>query len=184
MAKPARKRAKQKEGANSTVSSIASVARRRSSPIRKFSSSLPMVMLRAREAVMQYFRASLRRHNLTEQQWRVLRALDTVDEIEVTDLARLTFLHGASLTRILRDLEARKLIARRTADHDLRYGLVSISNAGLSLIDVVAPESEAIYAEIRRRVGKEDLMRVEEILTRLETQLAPTPDSTKPHAKT
>jgi homoprotocatechuate degradation regulator HpaR len=184
LAKQARRSKRRRDGTGSTVSSPAPAAKRQSSPIRKFSRSLPMVLLRAREAVMQHFRTSLRSHSLTEQQWRVLRALDTVDEIEVTDLARLTFLHGASLTRILRDLEARKLVVRRTADHDLRYGLMSISNGGLSLIDEVAPESEAIYAEIMRRVGKEDLARIEKILTRLETQLAPKADPVNPHAKT
>jgi homoprotocatechuate degradation regulator HpaR len=131
-----------------------------------------MALLKAREAVMRHFRASLRRHNLTEQQWRVLRALDAVDEIKMTELARQTFLHGPSLTRILRDLFARGLIARRTPADDLRFGLISISKHGLSVISEVAPESEAIYAEIARRIGEEDLMKIEEVLTRLEKELA------------
>ncbi len=44
-------------------------------PMRAFSSSLPMALLRAREAVMRRFRPGLRDHGVTEQQWRVLRAL-------------------------------------------------------------------------------------------------------------
>ena len=73
-----------------------------------------MSLLRAREAVMRQFRPSLRNHGLTEQQWRILRALTAVDNIEVTELARTAFLLGPSLSRILRDLEARHLIERRT----------------------------------------------------------------------
>src|ERR1700733_13067605 len=76
-------------------------------PMRDFSRSLPMSLLRAREAVMRQFRPSLRDHGLTEQQWRILRALASVDRIEVTELARVAFLLGPSLSRILRDLEAR-----------------------------------------------------------------------------
>jgi hypothetical protein len=53
-------------------------------PMREFSRSLPMALLRAREAVMRQFRPSLRQHGLTEQQWRILRALAGVDAIEVT----------------------------------------------------------------------------------------------------
>ena len=64
---------------------------------------------------MRQFRPSLRNHGLTEQQWRILRALAAVDAIEVTELARVAFLLGPSLSRILRDLEARRLIERRTA---------------------------------------------------------------------
>jgi len=50
-------------------------------PMREFSRSLPMSLLRAREAVMRQFRPSLRRHDLTEQQWRILRALAAIDAI-------------------------------------------------------------------------------------------------------
>jgi len=82
-------------------------------PMREFSRSLPMSLLRAREAVMRHFRPSLRNHGLTEQQWRILRALASIDAIEVTELAHVAFLLGPSLSRILRDLEARHLIERR-----------------------------------------------------------------------
>src|SRR5258708_16165266 len=81
--------------------------------MRELSRSLPMSLLRAREAVMRQFRPSLRQHGLTEQQWRILRALTAVDAIEVTELARVAFLLGPSLSRILRDLEARHLIERK-----------------------------------------------------------------------
>src|SRR3982074_2709987 len=74
-------------------------------PMREFSRSLPMSLLRAREAVMRQFRPSLRNHGLTEQQWRILRALTAVDAIEVTELARVAFLLGPSLPRILPALE-------------------------------------------------------------------------------
>src|ERR1700755_2106050 len=106
-------------------------------PMRDFSKSLPMSLLRAREAVMKQFRPSLRRHGLTEQQWRILRALAAVDAIEVTDLPRVAFLLGPSLSRILRDLEARHLIERKTAKADLRRAVVTITANGLKLIEAV-----------------------------------------------
>src|SRR4051812_14798708 len=112
-------------------------------PMREFSRSLPMSLLRAREAVMRQFRPSLRRHDLTEQQWRILRALSATGAIEVTELAHTAFLLGPSLSRILRDLEARKLIERKTAKTDLRRGVVSISEKGVRLMEIVAPSSEA-----------------------------------------
>jgi len=102
-----------------------------------------MSLLRARGAGMRHFRPSLRDHGLTEQQWRILRALAAIDAIEVTELARVAFLLGPSLSRILRDLEARHLIERRVAEADLRRGVVSISAKGLKLIEAVAPTSEA-----------------------------------------
>ena len=151
-------------------SEVAETARR--APMRDFSRSLPMSLLRAREAVMRQFRPSLRNHGLTEQQWRILRALTAVDAIEVTELARTAFLLGPSLSRILRDLEARQLIERRTAKADLRRAVVSISAKGLKLIEAVAPTSEAIYAEITGRFGARKLAELQEMLGVLERSLA------------
>jgi homoprotocatechuate degradation regulator HpaR len=140
-------------------------------PMRDFSRSLPMSLLRAREAVMRQFRPSLRRHDLTEQQWRILRALADIDAIEVTELAHTAFLLAPSLSRILRDLEARGLVERKAAETDLRRGLVSISDKGLRLMEVVAPSSEAIYAAITRRYGAKKLAELQDMLGALEASL-------------
>src|ERR1700756_2235815 len=88
--------------------------------LREFSRSLPMALLRAREAVMRHFRPSLRAFDITEQQWRGLRALFGVAQIEVTELANATFLLPPSLSRILRDLESRGLTRRRSSAKDMR----------------------------------------------------------------
>lgn len=131
-----------------------------------------MLLLRAREAMMQRFRACLRKHNLTEQQWRVLRALAAIDEIEVTELAHTVFLRGPSLTRILQEFEAREMVLRRTSDDDRRCSLVSLRAKGYRVLEAIAPESEAIYSEITRRIGKRDLGQIEQILAELERKLA------------
>lgn len=68
--------------------------------LRSFNRSLPMALLRAREAVMRQFRPSLQSYGITEQQWRVLRALTTADMIEVLELAKATYLLAPSLSRI------------------------------------------------------------------------------------
>src|ERR1700744_2522747 len=144
-------------------------------PMRDFSRSLPMSLLRAREAVMRQFRPALREHGLTEQQWRILRALASIEAIEVTELARVAFLLGPSLSRVLRDLEARHLIERRTAKADLRRGVVSISAKGLKLIEAVAPSSEAIYAEMTKRYGARKLAELQDMLHALEGSLSELP---------
>jgi len=121
---------------------------------------------------MRQFRPSLREHGLTEQQWRILRALAAIDAIEVTELARTAFLLGPSLSRILRDLEARRLIERRIAKADLRRAVVSISERGLRLMRAVAPSSETIYSAITRRYGAKRLAELQDMLSALETSLA------------
>lgn len=136
--------------------------------LREFSRSLPMSLLKARESVMRHFRASLRHFGITEQQWRVLRALTSVETIEVTALAEVTFLLPPSLSRILKDLDERGLINRRSSDADMRRGLISISPQGLQLIERAGSHSEEIYAEMTSRFGADRLVLLQSLLRELE----------------
>lgn len=140
-------------------------------PIRDLSRSLPMALMRAREAVMQYFRPHHRLHGITEQQWRVLRVLYKSGELEVAELARQTVLMPPSLSRILRDLEAAKMISRRVVRTDLRRGIISISSAGLAMLAKVAPLSEATFAEIGHLFGEQRLDQLFDLLYELERRL-------------
>ncbi len=144
---------------------------RRSLPMRPFSESLPMALLRTREAVMRLFRPGLRSRGVTEQQWRILRALAHQGPMEVTELAEATFFLAPSLSRILPDLEQRRLIGRRVVDTDLRRSVVSLQAEGLRLITEHAPYSEQMYARIAKRFGTEKLVQLLQLLHDLETSL-------------
>ncbi len=145
-----------------------------------FSHSLPMLLLRGREAVMRHFRPSLLEHGVTEQQWRVLRALSSVDEMEVMVLANATYLLPPSMSRILKDLQKRGLITRRSDRRDLRRNLVAISRRGTELIDTLSPRSDAAYTEIARRFGHGNFNLLGELLLKLESELQPdTPGTSK-----
>ncbi len=144
-------------------------------PIRAFSSSLPMALLRARESVMRRFRPGLRGHGVTEQQWRVLRALAGHPGLEITELASQTCLRPPSLSRILPDLEARGLVARRSVASDMRRAVVAVTRGGLDLIAAHAPESEKVYRTIEARFGSERLRQLLELLELLEDCIARPP---------
>ena len=96
-----------------------------------------MALLRTREAVMCLFRPGLRSRGVTEQQWRILRALAHAGPMEVTELAEATFLLGPSLSRILPDMEKRQLVSRKQVDSDLRRSVVSLEPKGLRLISAM-----------------------------------------------
>lgn len=133
------------------------VARRTAPPIRAFGRSLPMQLMRAREAVMQRFRPHLRAHDLTEQQWRIIRVLIETEALEMLDIAARCCIHPASLSRIIPRLEQRGLLTRRGDEADQRRVLVSITPEGRALFAAMAAESEAIYATIMRDIGPERL---------------------------
>ena len=130
-----------------------------------------MALLRSREAVMRLFRPGLRSRGVTEQQWRILRALAHRGPMEVTELAEATFLLTPSLSRILPELERRKFISRRQVDTDLRRSQIRLEAAGRRLIAEHAPYSEQMYARIERHFGPEKLAQLLDQLHELETSL-------------
>lgn len=140
-------------------------------PLRAIERSLPLQLLKAREAAMARFRPMLRRHGLTEQQWRVIRVLAAQGRIDATELARRSFLLAPSLTRILRHLERGRVIARSTDREDQRRALFALTRKGHALFAAVAPDSERIYAAIERTFGRENLARLNDLLGRLAASL-------------
>lgn len=141
-------------------------------PMRPFSQSLPMALLRAREAVMRRFRPALRRQGVTEQQWRVLRALADAGPLEITALAQATCLLAPSLSRILPDMEARGLISRRQLDSDLRRSAIRLEAKGVRLIASHAPDAEHAYEAIASSFGAQRVEQLFRLLQELEGTLS------------
>jgi len=125
--------------------------------MRPFSRSLPMQLMRAREAVMRRFRPHLAAHGFSDQQWRIVRALADAGSLEIGALARECQIHAASLSRMLPTLARAGLIRRQNRKDDQRRVVVSITPKGRKVFRSVAPESEEIYAAMAREIGASKL---------------------------
>ena len=134
------------------------------SDLRDFEHSLPMELLKAREAAMAKFRPMLRDHGLTEQQWRVIRALAHYEEIDASELAQRSFLLAPSLTRILQHLESEKLVKRSAHKEDQRRSVLTLTPRGRKLFSEVAPDSAALYEEIESTFGSKRMAQLYELL--------------------
>ena len=143
-------------------------------PMRDFAHSLPMALLSSRELVMSQFRPMLRKYELTEQQWRVLRALVEFVEVEVTELARRSYILSPSLSRILQNLEERGLVQRHAVQTDQRRARISISGKGRRLFNAIAPQSEAHYDKIAAAFGASKLAQLYDLLGELDAALSDT----------
>jgi len=146
-----------------------------SEPLPLVADSLPVRLMRAREAVMTRIRPVLRVHGVTEQQWRVLCTVRDLRETEITALADRVFLLPPSLSRILRDLEARSLIQRRPSVQDQRRVLVQVSPEGEALIQRVEPSLLEVRLEMRKLYGLDRLKALGEMLDSLEAALGSGP---------
>lgn len=134
-------------------------------PLRDRRRSLAIGLLRAREAVMSHFRPILAAHDVTEQQWRVIRVLHEAGKLDATELADKASILAPSLTRMIRSLEERGFITKHKDDADGRRVLLQITAAGQAIVEDVMPESLKVYADIDTRFGVD---RVEKLLDMLD----------------
>ncbi|HIE87485.1 MAG: homoprotocatechuate degradation operon regulator HpaR [bacterium] len=135
--------------------------------LRAFDRSLPMALLRAREAVMKKFIPSLRENDLSSQQWRVIRALNEEEGLDITELANRCFLLMPSLSRIIQNLEKRKLVSRNQSSSDNRKSVISITAPGKKLFQKIAPKSVERYDLITEKFGYGKLELLYELLDEL-----------------
>jgi homoprotocatechuate degradation regulator HpaR len=144
-----------------------------------FERTLPMLLLIAREAVMQRFRPAIHARGLTDQQWRVIRALAEVDAIEIAELSGRCAVRPASLSRILPKLAAEGIVSRIPNAADQRRVLVSLTARGKRVLGGALPDSERIYAQLAQDLGPERLAEIyamlEELIARLERTMGSKP---------
>jgi homoprotocatechuate degradation regulator HpaR len=130
---------------------------------------------------MSHFRPMLARHDVTEQQWRVVRVIYEAGTLDASEVAERAFILAPSLTRMIRSLEERGFISKHKDQSDGRRVLLRIAPAGEALIHEVTPDSRKIYAEIEARFGRQRMDALLELLDELasyrnDTGLGPSDD--------
>jgi len=133
------------------------------SSIRKlppFEQSIAAIMLSSKESVIAPMRPKLREFNITEPQWRVLRVINDRGATDATGLAEVGLLHAPSVTRILKELETRKLIVRAVDANDRRRTMVALSPEGRAVVKAISRHVLHMMREYARRFGPERLERL------------------------
>lgn len=129
--------------------------------------NLPRLLLQAREAVLLHFRPNLRKHGLTDQQWRVLRVLAERGECDVATIAQEAYLLGPSLTGVLTRMERDGLLLRERDAADARRQVIKHTTKGKRLAAKLAQSIEAHYASMESTLGKPQLAQLYALLDAL-----------------
>ncbi len=129
------------------------------------SRSLAIALARAREKVMAPIREMLSESGITEQQWRVLRALSENGALDATKLADGACLLLPSLTRIVQTMLDKGYVTRTTDEDDRRRQLIAITDDGEAIINDNIQQATAISSRYISALGKQ---RYEELLDSLQ----------------
>jgi homoprotocatechuate degradation regulator HpaR len=117
--------------------------------------NLPLLLLQAREHVIARFRPILNAHGITEQQWRIVRALIDTGPLEPREIGELCRISSPSLAGVLSRMEELGYIKRKRLDHDQRRVRVSLRPRSRALSRSMAPQIEATYRDIETVIGME-----------------------------
>ena len=117
--------------------------------------NLALLLLQARESVMAEFRPLLNEHGVTEQQWRVIRALLQDGPLEPRQLCERCQIVSPSLTGVLARMEELDLVTRERMADDQRRLRVSLTARSKRIAAKMAPHVEARYAAMERELGPE-----------------------------
>ena len=113
-----------------------------------------MLLLQAREEVFSRFRPLLNDAGVTEQQWRVIRALLESGPMEPRQICDICCLSSPSLAGILARMDELGLVLRERFPNDQRRVLVSVSAKGADLATQLAPRIEATYKALESLIGQ------------------------------
>ncbi|GGP35724.1 MarR family winged helix-turn-helix transcriptional regulator [Streptomyces abikoensis] len=112
--------------------------------------------------------APLVREGLTRAEFDILGTLRrTGRELTPGQIARETFASGAAVTKRLRVLEERGLVARRPDDRDRRVAHLSLTDSGRELIDVLIPRQLEYEQVLLAGLGKDRQDELADILAEL-----------------
>jgi len=115
---------------------------------------------------------------------RILVMLGAYQPISVNEVSRRTHIDKAWISRSLRGLLRRKLVAKTRHPTDSRASLLSLTSAGEALLREIAPVAMAYQKELLRGLPGRDVERVLEILSeRAEEMLRQATEKTGPESR-
>lgn len=115
--------------------------------------NLPMLLLRARELMMARFRPLLTAQGLTEQQWRIIRALHENGPLEPRQLCALCTISSPSLAGVLARMEDLGHVTKERFEDDQRRVRVSLTTQSAEVVERMKPLLEAEYQALEQQVG-------------------------------
>lgn len=96
-------------------------------------------------------------YDVTPEQWSVLVCLDEQDGISHKDLAQRTEKDPANITRLLDQLERKRLVRRAANPNDRRSQLLYVSVQGRSTARTLAPVEAAFVNHLLTDVSEDEI---------------------------
>lgn len=146
--------------------------------------NLPQLFLKAREELLCHFRPIISHFGLTEQQWRILRTLSEMEQLEPREICELCHILSPSMTGVLSRMEEMGLVTRTRVPEDQRRVIVRLTRKSEKLVAELGPLIEAQYRVIEQAFGPELIQQLYEVMDKvIVAERGPIPRVTLPEKK-
>lgn len=146
--------------------------------------NLPQLCLKVRERLLSHFRPIIIHFGLTEQQWRILRALSEMEQLEPREICEICCILSPSLAGILSRMEETGLVSRTRMQTDQRRVIVRLTPKSEKMVAEIAPLIIAQYQLIEASFGSEIIQQLYSIMDDvLDSSTAPVPRIALPEKK-
>lgn len=129
--------------------------------------NLPQLFLKAREELLCHFRPIITHFGLTEQQWRILRALAENEQMEPREICETCHILSPSMTGVLSRMEEMGLITRERMAEDQRRVLVRMTPKSDQLVSELGPLIVEQYKIIEQSFGPELIQQLYEVMDKV-----------------
>jgi DNA-binding MarR family transcriptional regulator len=109
---------------------------------------------------------------ISEVRLHLLAHLFGGQEVSQADLQRRLRVHGAAITRQVKQMESEGLLARRPDPNDNRFTLVNLTPAGVELARGLAARAKEFEQQVLQGISPEDTASAARVLNQMRENLA------------
>lgn len=129
--------------------------------------NLPQLFLKAREELLCHFRPIISHFGLTEQQWRILRTLSEMEQLEPREICEICHILSPSMTGVLSRMEEMNLVTRERMPEDQRRVIVRLTPKSEQLVSELGPLIVEQYKVIEQAFGPELIKELYDVMDRV-----------------
>lgn len=129
--------------------------------------NLPQLFLKAREELLCHFRPLISHFGLTEQQWRILRTLSEMEQLEPREICEHCHILSPSMTGVLSRMEEMNLVTRERMPEDQRRVIVRLTPKSEQLVSELGPLIVEQYKIIEQAFGADLIKELYEVMDRV-----------------
>ena len=129
--------------------------------------NLPQLFLRAREELLRHFRPLITHFGLTEQQWRILRTISEMEQLEPREICEICQILSPSLTGVLSRMEDMDLVTRTRMVEDQRRVIVRLTPKAEQLVAELGPLIVEQYKIIEQAFGPELIQELYDVMDKV-----------------